>query len=154
MKYLLLIALLFGAAAHATSKDLSSDLDALGGNQDLADRANAIDPENSTRVVQKRAVDRNMRLELDLDYGIVAGGDPYVNTNNLGADLEFHLTPHWSVGGRYYQSANSLNSEGNHQFDVWNEQRQQGNTSFPGPTSTTPSKPGLARSSTILSTAN
>lgn len=134
MKRFLLIALLIGAAAHAKtkSKDLSSDMDALGGNEDLVERANAIDPQNSTRIVQKREVDRNFRLELGLNYGVVAGGDPYVNTNNIGGDLEFHLTPHWSLGGRFYQSANSLNSEGKHQFDIYDAQRSS-NPNFPRP---------------------
>ncbi len=117
-RFILTLLLVTGVAAFAKSKgDVDSDLDALGGNKDLMERANAIDPENTTRVVQKREVDRDMRLELGLNYGIVAGGDPYVNTNNLGGQAEFHLDPHWSIGGRYYQSANSLNSEGQKQMD-------------------------------------
>lgn len=132
MKHFLLAALLIGATAQASDKNLSSDMDALGGNQDLMDRANAVDPSNSTRIVQKREVDRDLRIELGLNYGIVAGGDSYVNTNNLGADLEFHINPHWSIGGRWYQSANSLNSEGSHQMDLAN-QLQPSNPNYPRP---------------------
>lgn len=126
MKRLILTILLatsMAAFAKGKNADLDSDLDALGGNKDLMERANAIDPKNTTRVVQKREVDRDMRLELGLNYGIVAGGDPYVNTNNLGGQLDFHLDPHWSIGGRYYQSGNSLNAEGNKQFDQYNNLR-------------------------------
>jgi outer membrane beta-barrel protein len=108
------------------AKDLGKDLDDLGGNRALMERANAIDPHNSTRIVQKRLVDRDLRLEMDLTYGIVAGGDPYVNTNNLGVQTEFHIDPHWSIGARYYQSANSLNSEGTRVMDQANSLRAQG----------------------------
>lgn len=121
MKHVILIAVLFASSlAFAKKKDLDSDMDALGGNQDLMERANAIDPRNTTRVIQKREVDRNSRLELGLNYSTVAGGDPYVDTNNLGARLEFHADPHWSFGARYYHSFNALNSEGQHAFDHYN----------------------------------
>jgi len=121
MKHIILIAVLFASSlAFAKKKDLDSDMDALGGNQDLMERANAIDPRNTTRVVQKREVNRDLRLELGASFGTVAGGDPYVDTNNLGARLEFHADPHWSFGARYYHSFNALNSEGKHQFDVFN----------------------------------
>lgn len=121
MKHIILIAVLFASSlAFAKKKSLDSDMDALGGNQDLMERANAIDPHNTIRVIQKREVDRNSRLELGMNFGTVAGGDPYVDTNNLGARLEFHADPHWSFGARYYHSFNSLNSEGKHQFDFYN----------------------------------
>jgi outer membrane immunogenic protein len=105
-------------ALNAFAKDVDSDLDALGGNKDLMERANAIDPNNKTRVVQNRLVDRDLRLELGVNYGVVAGGDPYVDTANLGAQLDFHLDPHWSIGARYYHSANSLSSEGQRVSDA------------------------------------
>lgn len=121
MKHIILIAVLFASSlAFAKRKSLDSDMDALGGNQDLMERANAIDPHNTIRVIQKREVDRNSRLELGMNFGTVAGGDPYVDTSNFGARLEFHADPHWSFGARYYHSFNSLNSEGKHQFDFYN----------------------------------
>ncbi len=67
-------------------------------------------------MVQNRSVDRDWRLELGVNYGAVAGGDPYVNTNNLGAQLDLHMTPHWSIGARYYSSGNALSSEGERVF--------------------------------------
>jgi outer membrane beta-barrel protein len=119
MKTLILItAMLIGTVANAKGKSsLSSDMDALGGNNDLMERAKAIDPKNTTKVVQNREVDRDMRFEVGIFDGIVAGGDPYVNTNNFGGGLDFHFTPRWSVGARYYQSANSLSSEGSRILD-------------------------------------
>jgi len=52
------------------------------------------------RIVQNRAVDRNLRLEIGANYGLVSGGDVYYRTQNLGANLDFHITPHWSIGAR------------------------------------------------------
>lgn len=112
MKSLLLIMLVALTGLNSWGRDLTNDMDALGGNKELINRAKAIDPKNRIRIVQNRAVDRNMRLELGINYGINEGGDPYVDTNNLGASLDFHLTPRWSVGARYYNSSNSLSSEG------------------------------------------
>ena len=122
MKLLTLTLLMFSVvvanAAPAKSRSstpsssVSQDMDSLGANQELLLKARAMDPGNRVRVVQNRLVDRNMRLELGLNYGMVAGGDSYLNTNNLGGQLEFHVNPRWSVGARYYNSANSLTPEG------------------------------------------
>jgi outer membrane beta-barrel protein len=135
MKRLILIgALILSATANAKgkSKNLSADMDALGGNQDLIERASAIDPKNTTRVVQKREVELDNRFEIGINDGIVAGGDPYTNTNNLGGQVDFHFNPHWSVGARYYQSANSLSSEGRRVLDQADTIRQT-NPSYPRP---------------------
>ena len=76
-----------------------------------------MDPHNEVSIVQNRAVDRNMRLELGVNYGLVGGGEAYYQTQNLGANLDFHINPHWSVGARYYHSFNSLTSEGQAVFN-------------------------------------
>src|SRR5438445_5618800 len=82
--------------------DLNQEMDALGANRDLMKKAKAIDPDNKVRVVQNREVDRNYRLELGVNYGAnAAGGDPYVNTSAIGGQLDFHITPRWSLGARY-----------------------------------------------------
>jgi outer membrane beta-barrel protein len=114
MKRLILVSLIFAASASAFAKstDLTQDMDSLGGNQDIADRAKALDPKNQVQVVQKRTVDRNDRLELGLSAGVVAGGDPYVSTNNYGLNVDYHLNPRWSIGARYYHSVSDLTSEG------------------------------------------
>lgn len=133
MKHLILLAVLLSSSlAFAKRKDLNNDLDALGGNQDLMERANAIDPHNTTRIIQKREVSRDLRLELGLNYGIVAGGDPYYDTSNLGGRVDFHIDPHWSIGARYYHSASNLNSQGQHQFDLADQIRAS-NPSYPRP---------------------
>lgn len=112
---LILITLAF-AFSGAAMGDLSSDLNGLGGNKELMRRARALDPNNKVQVVQNRTVDRNMRFEFGVNAGTVAGGDPYVETNNLGAHVDFHFTPRWSVGARYYSSSNTLSSEGERVF--------------------------------------
>lgn len=124
-KVLLAILFLSQVAAHAA--DLDQEMDALGGNRDLIKRARALDPNNRMKVVQKRAVDRNLRLELGVMGGMVAGGDPYTTTKNLGANLDFHITPRWSIGGRYFHSYNQLNSEGKRVFDAAQSAQQAGN---------------------------
>jgi outer membrane beta-barrel protein len=117
-RFFLITLLLASALAFAKQKDLDNDMDSLGGNKDLMERANAIDPHNTVRVIQKREVDRDMRLEIGFNYGIVAGGDPFIDTGNLGGRLEFHIDPHWSLGARYYHSSNTLNSEGQQQINL------------------------------------
>lgn len=111
MKKVLLTILFFSQVA-AYAGDFDSEMDALGGNKDLIKRARSLDPDNRMKVVQKRAVDRNFRLELGVMGGMVAGGDPYTSTQNLGGNLDFHINPRWSVGARYFHSFNRFNSEG------------------------------------------
>ncbi|MCB0412452.1 MAG: outer membrane beta-barrel domain-containing protein [Bdellovibrionales bacterium] len=107
----LLSLLVFTSTAFAAD-DVLGDLDSLGGNKDLVRKARDLDPNNKVRIVQNRLVDRNMRLELGLNYGTVAGGDPYVSTDNVGGRIDFHFTPRFSMGVMYYQSSNDLSSEG------------------------------------------
>jgi len=111
-----IMTLMMSTSAMALA-DVSSNLNALGGNRDLMRRAKAIEPGTRVKVVQNRSVDRNWRVEFGVNYGVVAGGDPYVDTNNLGLNLDLHITPRFSIGGRYYSSNNSLSSEGKRVFD-------------------------------------
>lgn len=127
---LLMLSLL---ALNAWSEDLSGKMDALGANRDLMRKAKAIDPENRVRVVQNRDVDRYYRLELGVNYGMAAGGDPYVDTTILGGQMDFHFTPHWSVGARYANYNNSLSSEGQRVFDDAETRAAKGDTSFRRP---------------------
>lgn len=111
----LLVVSLF--ALNAFAADLTGQMDALGANKDLMKKAKAIDPENRVRVVQNRDVDRRLRLELGLSAALVEGGDPYTNTNTLGGNLDFHITPRWSIGARYVNYANSMSAEGKRVYD-------------------------------------
>lgn len=98
-------------------EDVTNKFNSLGANDEIIERAKALDPENRVRVVQNRAVDRTLRFEIGGNFGMVAGGDPYVNTQNFGAHLDFHINPRWSLGARYYKSNNSLTSEGQRRYD-------------------------------------
>lgn len=105
-------------ASHLAQADLSSDLDSLGGNKEIIRKAKILDPDNKIRVVQNRTVDRNLRLEIGGSFGMVTGGDPYVSTDNLGVNLDFHINPRWSIGARYYTANNELTSEGKRVLDA------------------------------------
>lgn len=96
----------------AFAEDYERSMDNLGGNRDLIRRARAMDPNNKVQVVQNRTVDRHMRLEVGLNGGLVAGGDPYLSSQDVGGAVDFHFTPRWSVGARYNMFFNKLNSEG------------------------------------------
>ncbi|MBX9767006.1 MAG: outer membrane beta-barrel domain-containing protein, partial [Bdellovibrionales bacterium] len=97
--------------------NLSQDFDSLAENKDIVERAQALHTERKVQVVQNRLVDRNLRLELDLSYGPQGGGDSYIMTQNFGGQVNFHLTPRWSVGLRYYRAYNSLTAEGTQVYD-------------------------------------
>ncbi|MBX3021971.1 MAG: outer membrane beta-barrel domain-containing protein [Bdellovibrionales bacterium] len=130
MKRLSLILLsLFAINAFAAKGDLTSEMDALGANKDLMKKARAIDPENRIRVVQNRDVDRRLRLEIGVNAALVEGGDPYVNTNTLGANLDFHITPRWSVGARYSNYTNTSTAEGKR---VYEDAAKDKTLRFPG----------------------
>ena len=107
---------LFGIQAYARD-NVSSNMDSLGGNKKLIRRARSMSPNNKLSIVQNRLVDRSWRLELGVSYGTTAGGDPYVYTDNLGGQLELHITPRISIGARYYNHSNTLTSEGKRVFD-------------------------------------
>ena len=111
VKLLCLALSLTAVSAHAAG-DLTGEMDALGANQDLMKKARAVDPENRVRVVQNRDVDRYNRVELGVNASLNEGGDSYVNTTSLGADLDYHVTPHWSLGVRYNNYSNTLSKEG------------------------------------------
>ncbi len=111
---LLILAVFTGQALAA---DLTKNMDSLGANKELMKKARAIDPENRVRVVQNRDVDRYTRIELGFNGGPVLGGDPYTNSNILGGNLDFHITPRWSVGARYHNIANDPSAEGKKVLD-------------------------------------
>ena len=105
-----------------------ADLDSLGSDQVFVERAKALDPKNRVQIVQKRAVDRNYRLELGGNYGYIGGGNSYLTSQNLGGYLDFHINPNWSVGFRYNNFINSLTSEGNAVYAL--AQERQKDSSF------------------------
>jgi outer membrane immunogenic protein len=120
MKSLITLTLTFiviAATSTALAADVNKDLDSLGSNDAIIKKAKALNPKNEVRIVQNRAVDRTLRFELGINYGGVAGGDPYMDTQSMGGNLDFHFTPRWSIGGRYQKHFNSLTSEGKRLYD-------------------------------------
>jgi outer membrane immunogenic protein len=112
LKLIFIIASLLSAQAFAGKVNLKKDIDSLGEDQAVVERAKQLDPKNKVQVVQNRAVDRNSRFEIGVDYGLVGGGDSYLKSQNFGGNLDFHITPRWSVGLRYNSYINTLTSEG------------------------------------------
>lgn len=99
-------------AASSAKKDLRSEFSTLGDNNDVVERVKNMDSNQKVRVVQNRIVDRNHRIELAGNYAFTGGGDAYVKTQNLGAILEYHINPRWSLGLQYLKAYNALSSEG------------------------------------------
>lgn len=97
---------------QAKQIDFNKDVDGLGGNDALLEMSERLNPETKSRIVQDRIVDRHNRLEVGINYGGVMGGTTYLQTQNIGATLDFHLTPRWSIGARYYSFQNGLTPEG------------------------------------------
>lgn len=109
---LTLLVLFIASTASAKDVNLLKDLDSLGGNKSLIERAKYYDTKNRTRIVQNRIVDRSLRFELGVSGALVTSASSYLDTQNLGANIDFHITPRWSMGVRYSKSYNQLNSEG------------------------------------------
>lgn len=123
------------ALSNDSSKkpSLVSDLDGLGGNRPLMEKAKILSTDNKMRIVQKRLVERDLRFELGLNYGLVGGGDNYYNTQNIGGNLEFHINPRWSLGYRYYQSRNRLTQEGKRIFQEASQRRAINDLNYRAP---------------------
>jgi outer membrane beta-barrel protein len=93
----------------------SHDLESLGDRR-ASEKASRLDSRARMGVVQGRTVDRNLRFELGVNYGGVAGGDSYVNTGLGGVQADFHINPKFSIGARYSKAFNSLTAEGESRF--------------------------------------
>ncbi len=117
------------ASQTVKSINIDQQLNGLGSNDEIIKKARALQPNNTMSIVQKREVDRNLRAELGLSYGFVNGGDTYLDTRNWGANLDFHITPKWSVGLRYADNKNEFTSEGQRVFDLASVNQANGNNS-------------------------
>lgn len=129
MKWITVLACALITVPAFAKKNLTSEMDALGANKELMRKAKAIDPYNRVRVVQNREVDRSWRLEFAGTYGAPFGGDPYVSSNLMGGQMELHITPRFSLGGRYYHIANSHTGEYKRQASLHAE---NANNTLPG----------------------
>lgn len=103
--------------SSAKTINATEDIDSLGGNKELMEMAQKIRSTSRSRIVQERIIDRNNTLEFGLSYGSTFGGDAYLKTQSLGVAVDYHLTPRWSAGIRYFDFGNSLTVEGKRIFD-------------------------------------
>ncbi len=107
-------------------RDVKTEIDSLGGNDALIERAKLLDTENQTRIVQKRTVDRYNRVEGSFGGGLVSGGDSYMNTQGMTGSLQYHFTPRFSLGVGYTKNYNSLTNEGRTVFDEAKRRQDNG----------------------------
>ncbi|KYG60439.1 outer membrane beta-barrel domain-containing protein [Bdellovibrio bacteriovorus] len=123
----------FAASTKSSAKQINAneDIDTLGGNRELMEMAEKVKSTSRSRIVQERIVDRRNTLEFGLSYGSVFGGDAYVKTQALGAQVDYHITPRWSLGVRYYDFGNSLTSEGQRIYDDAKAAEQAGGRALP-----------------------
>lgn len=120
------------AAAQSGKKStqMSEDIDSLGGNTELMEMAQNIKSQSRSRIVQERLVPRRHRVEIGLNYGSTFGGDAYLKTQSLGFALDYHITPRWSLGARYYDFTNSLSNEGERIFTQARQNYNAGGTAY------------------------
>jgi outer membrane immunogenic protein len=111
---LALVLVCMGAQANA---GVSSDLDSLGTNAESIRRANKLESRSRIAIVQNRTVDRHWRVELGTNYGAVASGDSFLNTQALSLNADLHVTPKFSVGVRYAKEFNQLTADGKAIYD-------------------------------------
>jgi outer membrane beta-barrel protein len=121
------------AAAAPTTKNISNDIDDLGGNEELVDMAQRMKSTTRSRIVQERIVDRRNKVEFGVGFGGVFGGDAYLQTKALNFAADYHITPRWSIGARYLDFSNDLNPEGERVLKKAQEDKAANNKSyFPG----------------------
>lgn len=115
LQFVSLIAL--ALVASRAFGDVTSELESLGSNSQVNERAARLENRTRMSIVQGRTVDRNWRLEVGTSYGAAAFGDSYLNTQNLGANVDLHINPKFSIGVRYAKAFNQLTAEGQNRFD-------------------------------------
>ena len=118
------IALATSLTAGVARADVSGDLESLGGNKAVTDRANRLSSGSQSQVVQGRNVDLNNRIEIAGSYGPVAMGNSYLFTQNLGVQVDYHIVPQFSLGVRYEQAQNTLTNEGQAAMDAASKQKK------------------------------
>ncbi len=122
-------------AVAQSSKSLKEDLSELNDQTSIKQRIKNMDSSQKVRIVQNRSVDRNHRIELNGQIGMNNNGDSYVQTQNTGIGLQYHINPQWSVGFEYQKFGNKLTPEGERQLDTAQEAQNSDPNSqqkFPG----------------------
>ena len=110
------LAALVATTSLAANAGTSDELESLGSNQNVRERAAKLESRSRVGIVQNRTVDRNWRLEVGTLYGPATMGDTYLNTQMLGGEAHLHVTPKFSLGVRYSKMFNSLTAEGEARF--------------------------------------
>jgi outer membrane beta-barrel protein len=116
-RVLISIALLLTFSSSLQAASIEEDFDGLGGNKILLEKAQALNPETQTSVVQARAVSLRNRFEIAPEYSGTFGGDTYSRTQSFGLNLYYHFTPRWAIGVKYNTSFNRLTAEGEAMVD-------------------------------------
>jgi outer membrane beta-barrel protein len=119
-------------AIHAQA-GLSHDLEDLGSNKEVNHEVARLDTRSRVSIVQDRTVKREWRLELGGNFGPVAAGDSYLLTQNLGAQVDLHINPKFSLGIRYAKAFNALTPEGKSQFDQAQAAKLSGSLDYSHP---------------------
>ena len=95
------------------ANELMKDFNSLGENFDLYEKIKKLNTETKTRVIQKRIVERRIRLEILPTYITYWGGNPYISSQSTGIETSFHLNPRWSLDLSYhFMFSNKITSEG------------------------------------------
>jgi outer membrane beta-barrel protein len=105
-------------ATSQINKTLPTNLGTLGGNEALMRKAEALEGTNRVTIVQKRAVERDYRLELGVLGAYGSNGNTYITTQQTGFLLDFHINPRFSIGARFNDITSKLTSEGVRLFET------------------------------------
>jgi outer membrane beta-barrel protein len=118
--WILILSLATSSAWAAAETSTAAEFDSLGGNQIFLDKAKAIQPEETTSIVQNRTVSLVHRVELAPEFSGTFGGDTYSRTKSLGLNALYHFNSRWAVGAKYNYSFNTLTPEGQSLIDQAN----------------------------------
>ncbi len=113
-------------SSNFAKADANDELESLGSNQQIVRRANQLDAHTRVGVVQGRTVDRHWRFEIQGVYTPLNTGDSYLNTQDIGGEIDLHITPKFSLGVRYQKAFSSLTSDGQQQYQAANTARGNG----------------------------
>lgn len=115
--------------------DTAGDFESLGGNKVLLDKAKALNPETEISIVQDRIVSRRNRIEIAPEFSGSFGGDTYTKTQGVALNLNYHISPRWSLGAKYSYNFNQLTSEGSSlvdkAYDQYKKDPQNPNSRIP-----------------------
>ncbi len=127
-----IVFLLVAAISTVSYAQVQQEIDSFGGNESLYQKAQALNPNIQTDVVQNRFVEKANRFELAPEIGGVFGGDAYNKSSNVGMNAYYHISPKWAIGAKYNYYTNKLTPEGQAMIDRASDAAAQnpGNPSY------------------------